>query len=93
MSNNVSDLKQQLLQMAYSSVQRKTAQTLLHCAAVMNPSKKESIRVTRHDLASMAGIATESLIRSLSALKKKNLIHIEGRNITILDEKGLHAIQ
>jgi CRP-like cAMP-binding protein len=36
-------------------------------------------------LASVAGIATESLIRTLSSFKKEGIIDIEGRNIKIMD--------
>ena len=39
----------------------------------------------RSDLASVAGMATETLIRTLSAFKKEGLIAINDREIGILD--------
>ncbi|MDX1463324.1 MAG: Crp/Fnr family transcriptional regulator, partial [Marinirhabdus sp.] len=90
---NISEIKEQLLQMAYSSVRRKTAQTILQFTRVMNTKKEDTIRISRHDLASVAGIATESLIRTLSEFKKNGLIEIEGRNIKILRLEALEEVE
>ncbi|WP_299799362.1 response regulator [uncultured Maribacter sp.] len=92
LSANISNIKAQLLQMAYSSVRRKTAQTILQFADIMNTKPDEPIRISRNDLASVAGIATESLIRTLSGFKKEGLIAVEGRNIQILELKALQYV-
>ena len=93
-TDSVHKVKEQLLQMAYSSVRRKTAQTLLHFAdTVASDSEQPSIRVSRSDLASVAGIATESLIRMLSNFKKEALIDIDGREIIILNKESLESIE
>ena len=92
LSGNIKDIKQQLLQMAYSSVRKKTAQTLLQFAEIMNKKTEDPIKISRNDLASVAGIATESLIRTLSGFKKEGLIDIEGRNIRIKELKALQYI-
>ena len=92
LSGNLKDIKQQLLQMAYSSVRKKTAQTLLQFAEIMNNKTEDPIKISRNDLASVAGIATESLIRTLSGFKKEGLIDIEGRNIRIKELKALQFI-
>jgi len=89
LTENLSEIKQQLLQMAYSSVRKKTAQTILQFARVMHKKPQESIKISRYDLANVAGIATESLIRTLSGFKKEGIIEIEGRNIRILDLQAL----
>jgi DNA-binding response OmpR family regulator len=81
---NLSITKDQLLQMAYSSVQRKTARTILQFAEVLDRGLLGEIKISRNDLASVAGIAPESLIRTLSSFKKKGFVEIEGRNIKIL---------
>jgi len=93
LTDNLSDIKQQLLQMAYSSVKRKTAQTILQFVKVLDKKPSENIKISRGDLASVAGIATESLIRTLSTFKKEKLIEIEGRNIKILDVEGLELME
>lgn len=92
LSDNLAEVKEQLLQMAYSSVRRKTAQTILQFAKVLDKKQDEAIKISRNDLASVAGIATESLIRTLSGFKKEGLIEIEGRNISILDFNKLQSI-
>lgn len=92
LTDNLAEIKGQLLQMAYSSVRKKTAQTILQFAAILNKKPEEGIRIARNDLASVAGIATESLIRTLSGFKKEGLIEIEGRNIRLLNVEGLAMI-
>lgn len=92
LADNLIEFKEQLLQMAYGSVKKKTAATILQFTEKI-PSKTEgTIKISRSDLASVAGIATESLIRTLSSLKKDGLIDIEGRNITVLDVEKLKRV-
>jgi CheY-like chemotaxis protein len=93
LTDTLSEVKEQLLQMAYSSVRRKTAQTIIQFAEVLNKRPDEAIKISRYDLASVAGIATESLIRTLSGFKKNKLIEIEGRNIRILNLEGLREVE
>jgi len=93
LTENISEIKEQLLQMAYSSVRRKTAQTILQFARVLNRNPEDAIRIARSDLASVAGIATESLIRTISEFKKKGFIEIEGRNIKILQLSALEEVE
>lgn len=92
-TDNVHKIKEQLLQMAYSSVRRKTAQTLLQYALTTGEEDPISLKVSRSDLASTAGIATESLIRMLSNFKKEELIEINGREIIILDKESLEFME
>ena len=47
------------------------------------------MKISRDDLASVVGTATESLIRTLSDFKANNLIEINGSEIKILNEKKL----
>lgn len=93
LTDNILEIKEQLLQMAYSSVRKKTAQTILQFSEVLNKKSNEAIKISRYDLASVAGIATESLIRTLSGFKKQNLIEIEGRNIKIINLEALQEIE
>ncbi len=92
LDHNLQDTKNQLLDMAYSSVKRKTAQTILLFTERLKRNKLRQIRISRADLAAVAGIAQESLIRTLSKLKKEGLIEIEGRNIKVLDFEKLENI-
>ncbi|NQV78886.1 MAG: cyclic nucleotide-binding domain-containing protein [Lutibacter sp.] len=91
-NENLTEVKEQLLQMAYGSMRRKTAQTILKFANLMNHKPSDNINISRRDLAGVAGIATESLIRTLTDFKKKGILEIEGRNIRIIDLEKLEAI-
>ncbi len=93
LTDNLSEIKKQLLKMAYSSVRKKTASTILQFVEIMNTNQGNAIKISRSDLATTAGIATESLIRTLSDFKKDGLIEIEGRNIKVVDVKKLRAIE
>lgn len=93
LSQDLSEIKSQLLQMAYSSVKRKTAQSILHYAKVLNKNPDDIIKVSRNDLASVAGIATESLIRALSDFKKNGLIAVKGRDIQITNLVALEEME
>jgi len=91
-NENLTEVKEQLLQMAYGSMRRKTAKTILKFANMMSHRPTDSINISRRDLAGVAGIATESLIRTLTDFKKKGILEIEGRNIRILDIEKLETI-
>lgn len=92
LTSDITNVKDQLLQMAYSTVKKRTATTILKFAEKLNRKPKEAIRISRNDLAGVAGIATESLIRTLSNFKDLGIIEIEGRNIKILDINKLQQI-
>lgn len=92
LTDNLFNVKNQLLQMAYGSVNQKTAQTIIKFAEKLNRKPGDAIRISRSDLASVAGIATETLIRTMTLFKKQGLIEIEGRNIKILDLEQLKEI-
>ncbi len=93
LTDNLSEIKQQLVRMAYSSVRKKTASTILQFVDIMNKKPEAPLRISRNDLATTAGIATESLIRTLSDFKKDGIIEIEGRDIRIVDIESLRAIE
>lgn len=92
LTDDLSLVKEQLLQMAYSSVNKKTANTILKFAEKINRKPEDPIKISRNDLASVAGIATETLIRALTEFKKQGIIKIEGRNIKVLDMQKLKMI-
>lgn len=83
--NRAEQAEQQLIELAYSSVRKRVANALLTFLA-KNNSKKDNliISVSRDDLASLAGTAKETLIRTLSDFKSEGLIHVDGSEITLL---------
>ena len=92
LSHSLSGIKEQLMDMAYGSVRKKTANTILLFAEKIRKFPLKSIRISRADLAGVAGMAPESLIRTLSDFKKEGLIEIEGRNIKLLNAEALKNI-
>lgn len=92
LSDNLLVLKNQLLEMAYGSVNKKTATTILKFAEKINRKPEDPINISRNDLASVAGIATETLIRTLTNFKKQGLIKTDGRNIKVMDLEKLKSI-
>lgn len=93
LTDDLSHFKDQLLEMAYSSVNKKTANTILQFAEKINRRPNDPIKISRNDLASVAGIATETFIRTLTNFKNQGLIKSEGRNIVVLDVDGLKQIK
>ncbi len=92
MGDSISGIKEQLIEMAYGSVRKKTARTILLFSQNIRRHPTKSIRISRSDLASVAGMASETLIRTLSDFKKEGLLEIEGRNIKLLDIESLKKI-
>ena len=92
LTDNVTEIKNQLLQMAYSSVRKKTANTILQFSEKMNNTYNQNPKISRTDLAGIAGIATETFIRTLSDFKRDGLIDIEGRSIKILNLEKLKKV-
>ena len=92
LTDNLHLVKNQLMQMAYSTVNKKTASTIIKFAEKLNRKPEDPFRISRSDLASVAGIATETLIRTMTIFKKQGLIEIEGRDIKILDLQKLRDI-
>jgi len=95
LSNQIEDQEKQLLRLAYDSVRKRTAEALLQLLKKTSPveGKSLSLQVTRDDLASMVGTATETVIRCLSEFKVDKFIEVSGREIIVLDVPGLEKIQ
>ena len=92
LADNLSEVKDELVQMAYSSVNKKTAATILKFAEKINRKPNDPIKISRNDLASVAGIAPETLIRTLAIFKKDGIIKADGRNIKVIDIERLKIV-
>ncbi|OCB78698.1 Crp/Fnr family transcriptional regulator [Flavobacterium crassostreae] len=73
--------------MAQKTVKERLAETLVYLETTFGINTDHSLRIqlSREELASMIGTATESCIRLLSDFKKSGLIALSGKKITILD--------
>jgi CRP/FNR family transcriptional regulator, cyclic AMP receptor protein len=94
LAKNISTKQNQLLGLAYNSLRRKVADALLLLQSKYNAENTSTfvIDISRDNLATIAGTATESLIRTLSDFKNEKLIEIENGAIKILNEKKLSLL-
>ncbi len=94
LAKNISAKEEMLLALAYNSLRKKVAESLITLQRKYRREDEEnfSIDISRENLASIAGTATESLIRTLSDFKSEKLIEISGRNISIINRKKLEEL-
>ena len=76
-----------LIETAYESCRARLARLLLALA-----EKYGTESISRTDLAEMAGISTETAIRTLGEFEEKGLISLKRRKITIVDRAGLEEL-
>lgn len=95
LSSNLIEKEEQLLQLAYHSVRKRMAEILIRLAKQQNASESPEvqIRISREDLASMAGMATETVSRTLSDFKDEGIIEKKGSVIDIVDFSKLHKMK
>lgn len=92
LADNLSEREDQLLQLAYNSVRKRVATSLLKVQDSYRQAGQHDnpiLHFTREDLANVVGTATESLIRTLSEFKSEKLIEIKEGKISILNEEKL----
>ncbi len=94
LAGDVREKEEHLLQLAYSSVRQRVAQALLRVHARYGGTGEADLglHVSREDLATIVGTATESLIRCLTDLKSDKLIDTQGRSIRIVDKARLERV-
>ena len=94
LAKNVSFKEDQLLGLAYNSLRKKVAEAIIMVQKKYHGNKDEkfSIDISRENLATIAGTATESLIRTLSDFRSEKLIDIQNGGIKILNEKKLETL-
>jgi CRP-like cAMP-binding protein len=80
--------------MAQKTVKERLAETLLYLAATFGKNDDDSLKVqlSREELASMVGTATESCIRLLSDFNKLGLIELASKKIILKDIVQLKKI-
>ncbi|MEN8124283.1 MAG: response regulator [Bacteroidota bacterium] len=91
LSENLKNVKSHLIHLAYDSVRKKTADTLLQLNSLNN--NVDSIEVSRSNLASLIGIAKETLIRTLTEFRDEKVIETKRNSIKIIDIKKLKKIK
>ncbi len=86
---------ERLLSFAYNSVRKRIAEAIVSYAEKFKKDAHDNacvIRISRDDLASMAGTANETVSRTLADFKEEKLLTKEGNSIHIMDIEALKAI-
>lgn len=80
-----------MVNMAQKTVKERLAYTLLYLENTfgINDDKTLKLQLSREEIASIIGTATESCIRLLSEFKKLGLIELTGKKISITDKNKL----
>ena len=89
LAGQVSGQAEQLLALAYNSLRRRVADTLVQLHQQAGPGADAAIQFTRDDMAAMVGIAPESLSRTLSEFKQDGLIELTPNIIRVLEPEKL----
>jgi CRP-like cAMP-binding protein/CheY-like chemotaxis protein len=92
LSNNLREKEEQLIQLAYHSVRKRMASVLIRLVRQLPDMAQDPLvlKISRDDLAALAGMATETVSRTLSDFKEEGLIGKQGSLIHILD---LHRLR
>lgn len=93
-TKNILEKEDSLLNLAYSSLRKKVALSLIQLLdKYKNADEIQPIlNLSRENMAQSIGIATESLIRTLSEFKDEKLIDIQTGKMIILEEKKLRNL-
>jgi DNA-binding response OmpR family regulator len=83
LAKDIQEKEDLLLQLAYQSVRKKMAEALLRL--YRRNDELLSFKAAREDLAAMAGMANETVSRTISDFKSEGLIAKKGNLLTILD--------
>ncbi|MDI5887821.1 MULTISPECIES: Crp/Fnr family transcriptional regulator [Flavobacterium] len=91
------DLKEaddNMVNLAQKTVKERLAETLLHLHDTFGKNEDNSLKIqlSRDELASMIGTATESCIRLLSDFNKLGLIELNGKKIILKDINKLKKL-
>jgi CRP/FNR family cyclic AMP-dependent transcriptional regulator len=81
LAGRVSEREQQLLEMAYSSIRRRVADVLVR---LHEEAPAADIHLSRNDMAALVGMASESLIRTLSEFRQSGFIEFSPNTIRVV---------
>ena len=92
-----SDLKEannSMTNISTNTVHQRTADLILFLKDTYGVDNNNTIKIklSRKEIASSVGTATESAIRVLSTFKKDKLIELDGKSIVILNQEALKSI-
>lgn len=95
LTNNLVEMEDRILKLAYNSVRKRVAESLVMLEKTYNTLQQLpfTISMGREDIANIVGTSTETVIRALSDFKDENIIAIKGRNISIINLEKLKKMK
>ncbi|MDP1727568.1 MAG: Crp/Fnr family transcriptional regulator [Bacteroidota bacterium] len=88
-------VEKKLRNMAEMNVREKTADAILHLTEEFGLDGDEAtlaIKLSREEIASIAGISTDRIVKQFSEFEEDNLLEVHGQCIKILDKSRLEKI-
>lgn len=92
LSNNLEEMENRLLGIAYQSVRQRVASALLKINTRYPDDKTPVITIARRDISNIVGTATESLNRTLADFKDEGLIEISGEGLKVINRSKLEKL-
>jgi CRP/FNR family transcriptional regulator len=96
LSREIKAFQDRLIETSYGGSDERLARLLLMMAQVYGTPNEKGVYVgvdlSRSELAEMAGISTETAIRTLSAFKEHGYVELEGSKIYLRDRESLSKI-
>lgn len=96
LARELKSFQNRLLEISYEGSTERLARLLLKVGEVCGVKEDRrlylGVELSRAELAEMAGISTETAIRTLSRLRERGLIDLEGHKIYIRDREGLERL-
>jgi len=95
LSGNVREKEEQMLCFAYDTVRKRVANALVQMAEKSTSPSEDTVvvRLSRDDMATLAGTANETISRMLADFRDENLIVKEGNAIRILSIEQLKSVR
>lgn len=95
LSCDISDLKENLVKLAYNSARKRVAEALIYLADKYAAEGTENISfaASRNDISALSGIAPESVSRNLSDFKEEGLLLIQNGYLQIIDLNKLYKVK
>lgn len=93
-TQNILEKEEHLLNLAYSTLRKKVAYGLVQLIEKNEEEQNQPavLRLSRENLAHSIGIATESLIRTLSEFKDEKLVDLQAGKVIIINEEKLRNL-
>ncbi|MBO0936013.1 response regulator [Fibrella sp. HMF5335] len=93
LASDVAESRDRLLQLAYQSVRKRTAEALLMVQRKFYADAPPIMTLSRENWSHLVGASTETVIRTLSDFRTEGLIEIMGSQIRLLDVDRLARLR